>query len=139
MKFSIRQTKNVKLVKKLHDKIFHGVDFPEHIIPTMWIIKDEHGEPAGFCMTATLIDEGCLFLSRAGVIKKYRGQGLHNRMIKVRERFAKRDELKTILTYTIKENYSSFSHLIKLGYQLYSPEWEYVGNDVFYFKKDTHE
>ena len=122
-------------MESLHQKTFPEDEFYEHKGNNYWLVKNEDGNYCGFCM-ATDIGSKMLFLSRVGVLKKYRGQGLHKRMIKIREAFAKRKGFNCILTYTTKDNYQSFAHLIKAGYKLYDPEYAYAGLNVFYFLKE---
>jgi hypothetical protein len=57
-------------------------------------------------------------------------------MIKVRERWAKKLGYKTVITYTLNDNYQSFSHLIKLNYEMYVPEYEYADKGCLYFRKE---
>lgn len=122
-------------MRELHEKTLPGDEFYLHSGNHYWSIINSNGNYCGFCM-ATDIGHNMVFLSRAGVLKRYRGKGLHKRMIRIREAFAKRNGFKILITYTTKDNYSSFSHLIKEGYKIYEPEYAYAGPNVFYFIKE---
>lgn len=135
MKFSIRRTFDEDLIKNLHTHTFPSDEYYKHNGNYYWIIRNDLDQPAGFCI-ATDIGSKILFLSRAGILKPFRGWGLHIKLIQVRERFAKTNGFDSIITYTTKDNYASFCNLIKRGFKLYDPDWEYAGSNVFYFMKD---
>lgn len=136
MNFSIRQSDRLDTFYLLHQKIFPGDDYPSDNGLVLWLVNDRHsGSNVGFCALNRLSD-GIIFFSRAGLLKSARGNNLHNRMIKVRERYARRHGFSKIITYTIKDNPSSFCHLIKHGYKIYEPDYAWVGREVFYFIKE---
>lgn len=129
---SIRQSNDIHSFVYLHEKLFPEDELPRMETLVYWIALDD-GEPVAFCSINTLPEEpNVLFFSRAGVLKSHRGLGIHKRMISIRQSYAKRNLYKKIITYTTMENHSSFAHLIKKGFQLYTPENKYAG-DVFYF------
>lgn len=135
MKVSVRKTDDYFGIMTLHKDIFPGDEYPSLNTLICWKAYVENVE-AGFCTVNILPSEdGVLFFSRAGVKKEFRGHGIHKRMIRVREMFAKRNGFHTIITYVIKENVGSFVHLIKDGYKIYEPNYKYAG-DVFYFIKE---
>ena len=138
MSYQVRRSSDEERVKKLHGIIFPHDEFETSKSRFYWIVTNENGDDCGFCIAADY-GHGVLFFSRAGVIKKHRGKRLHYRMIKTREAHAKRNGYKHIITYTTTDNYQSFSHLIKMGYEMYNPECAYAGKDVFYFKKDLKQ
>lgn len=76
------------------------------------------------------------FLCRAGVLKEYRGRGLHARLLRVREAWAKRLGLKTLITYTAPFNLQSANNLIRSGFILYTPEENWGVENALYFWKD---
>lgn len=116
----------------LNDSIFPADEWYEHRGNIYWIVR--FGKtPVGFAV-GTNIGHRIFYLSRAGILESHRGNGLHKRLIKVRERFARSHNFKYIITYTIKNNPESFCHLIKTGYEIYEPEHEWA-DDVFYFRK----
>jgi GNAT superfamily N-acetyltransferase len=76
------------------------------------------------------------FLCRAGVLKEYRGRGLHAKLIRVREAWARRAGIKHLITYTAPFNLKSANNLIRAGYGLYKPEEEWGVEHALYFWKD---
>ena len=69
--------------------------------------------------------------------KKYRGKGLQKRLIDVRTRAAKRHFCYTVITYTTPDNYASANNLIRRGFKMYDPEYQYGGSTMLYFIKDV--
>lgn len=133
--FVIKKTNNIFLVKEIHKACFPYDQFYDHEGNHYWIayIKHNH-EPIGFCI-GTDIGDKTMFLSRAGILLKWRGNGLHRRLIKVRERFAKKNNFECIITYVKSNNPESFSSIIKLRYEAYEPECKYGTTNSIYFKK----
>lgn len=133
MFFTVRNTtSNLGLIKEMHDKCFPGEEFYEHKKNFYWIAMDGRGTPLGFGL-ASDFGHGILFLSRAGVLAKYRGQGLHKRIIGTRIRFARRRNYKCVVTYTARENHASANNLIECGFRAFSPELPWVGNNFNYW------
>lgn len=79
---------------------------------------------------------GVAFLSRAGVLPEYRGQGIQKRLIRARVAWAKRSNQAThAITYTNYYNPASSNALIAAGFKLYVPSPLYVGDDFLYWRK----
>ncbi len=135
MYYSVNQTKKVKLIKELHEKCFPGEEFYEHKKNKYWIAVDRNGKPLGFGV-ATDFGEGILFFSRSGVLKQYRGNGIHKKLIKVRLRFSVRRKFKSCITYTAIGNHASVNNLTACGFKAYTPSKEYVGKDFNYWLFD---
>lgn len=131
--FTLRRTDDLGAVRKLHEVVMPGDDWvgDDH---TFWIARDPIGKPVGFCSAIYRPERGYVYLSRAGVIKTARGHGLQRRMIRARVAWARRQGASEVLTYTILKNYSSFPNLLKCGFQFYSPDVSYVGDDVHYLR-----
>ena len=89
--------------------------FPEDdpITPSMdmWWVASWNGLECGY---AGLSYEGELI--RGGVRKEYRGRGIHQRMIQVRIREARRQRLQNVHTYTSLDNIKSMRSLVKAGF-----------------------
>jgi len=130
--YSVRQTKKLNLIKALHEKCFPGEAFYEDKKNWYWVVMDRDGNPVGFGI-ATDFGDGVLFLSRAGVLPKFRGHGIHKRVIEARIRCARRRSIKSIITYTAKHNAASVNGLIAKGFKSYEPEYKYVGADFNYW------
>ena len=93
-------------------------------------------EIAGFAGLLHYPELDCSFLYRAGVLKYFRGNGLQRRMIGVREKQAKRDGYSRIVSYTSYDNIHSANNLIKCGYKLYKPKWDWGVENALYFEKE---
>ena len=134
--YRIRKTNDIFECRYLHEKTLPEDEQYDHEGNVYWLIQHvESGEYVGFAI-GTDIGDGLFFLSRSGVLKSHRGQGLHKRLIRVREQYAKRNGFSHVITYTSHTNPQSFSHLIKLKYEIYEPDYAWVGyNGIFYFRK----
>lgn len=131
---------NIK-IKRIHDLAeivnLNQFIFPQDLLDVSanvygWISYDS-GKPNGFC-TCTDIGYGILFLSRAGLLPDYRGGGIHKRFITVRKRFGVTHGYNTMITYVRRDNYSSLANLIKYGFEMYEPEYDYAGKDFIYLR-----
>jgi GNAT superfamily N-acetyltransferase len=89
-----------------------------------WAAYDEKNKTVGIA-ALTYFPERTAFLSRVGVLPGFRGNGLHRRFVRAREREAKRNGYTRMVTYTSKENVVSSNNLIKCGYRLYTPEYNW--------------
>ena len=134
MPYQIRQTDNLFDIVNLNELIFPGelIDVSRNI--RGWIAYDENRKPIGFC-TCTDIGYGLLFLSRCGVLPHHRRNGLHKRLLTVREQHARKEDYKMVITYVHKDNTSSWVNFVKRGYEVYEPEYDYAGKDFLYFRK----
>lgn len=132
MSYSIRRTEDEQTVYALHLLIFPCDEWEPS--DAYWLVRDEHGEPVGFCSTKYLAAEKTVFFSRAGLLPRARGNGLQRRMIQVRERWAASIEAEAIVTYVVYGNNSSLANLLKRGYLLYEPARSWAG-EVHYFQK----
>lgn len=99
-----------------------------------WVYTDKKNNIIAYC-GSIYAEDICIF-NRAWVKRRYRGKGLHRKMINIRLNAAKKRS-KIAITYTIYQNYASANNLIKAGFQLYGPQYEY-GGKVMYFRKDLH-
>lgn len=134
-KFKIRRTNDIGLIKKLHKQTFPEDHFYNSKKNNYWLVYDENNKPVGFCMLSEW-SHGIGFLSRAGLLECAQGNGLHKRMIRVRERKAKSLGIDVIITYTKIDNITSSRNLQKAGYLLYIPEYEYADEDCLYWMKE---
>jgi GNAT superfamily N-acetyltransferase len=99
-----------------------------------WLLFDDRS-PVGFCSLKILDKENAVYLARAGILKPYRGKGLHKRLIRVRTKWAKANDFKSVITYTKRDNHGSANNLIDLGFRLYTPEYEWADKECVYFIK----
>jgi GNAT superfamily N-acetyltransferase len=100
-----------------------------------WWLAMDGGVVAGFCGLRIYREAKCAFLCLSGVSPGYRGLGLQRRMIRVRERLARKCRCERIITYTSPDNYWSANNLIRCGYTLYNPRWEWGVAHAYYFRK----
>ena len=102
-----------------------------------WLAEADDGQVAGF---ATLeLFPGFAYLSRAGVLGKYRRQGIHKRLTEVRIKRARAEGKPRVVTYTADHNIASANGLIARGFRLYKPPayWGAPGDGYLYFERLT--
>ncbi len=132
----VRKTTNLDLIERLDTKLFGG-EYEGYYDDRIWWLAYVDGKISGFA-GLKLFQEGSLhggYLCRAGVLKKYRGQGIQRALIDCRDREAKRLGLGMNITYTARDNYASANNLIRCGYTLYDAELKYGLKDGLYFRK----
>lgn len=133
--YYIRRTTDRKEVLKLDVKLFNDEWFPEFDKNLCWLVRNYNlKNPVGYACGRGLTD-GIFYLSRAGVLNRHRGKGLHKRLIAAREVYARKAGYKVIITYVAKHNVSSWVTLVKRGYEVYQPEYCYAGKNFLYFRK----
>jgi GNAT superfamily N-acetyltransferase len=101
----------------------------------VWWVGFEGDNAVAFCVVAPSkrwLDTA--YLARAGVIASHRGKGLQKRMITLRERYAKRNKFKWVITDTT-DNPPSSNSLIKRGYQLFDPSEPWGYSKTLYWRK----
>jgi len=133
-RYTIRKCEDIELVKKLHTEIFPSDEWYESSRSVIWVVWFKK-EPVGFCMLSET-DNGFVFYSRAGVKRDHRGNGFQVRMLRVRERYARKCGFKKAITYTKMDNIKSNRNLQKAGYWLYVPEYQYADKDCLYWLKN---
>ena len=74
------------------------------------------------------------YLSRAGVLPAWRGQGLQRRLIALRERLARRQGFVWMISDTT-DNVPSSNNLIKAGYKLIEPSAPWANSESLYWSK----
>jgi len=88
-------------------------------------------DPVGFaCLN--ILEDGIGYLTRGGILEEHRGNGLHTRLIDARLRYAKKHKLRKVITYTLTDNVFSMVSLVRRGFQIYSPSFEYAGEKCTY-------
>lgn len=126
------KTEEIDVLEELHKDAFPGEDVRDFSKDTAWIVLDGNKNIVGFCSVAPLI-AGEAFLSRSASFQS--GAGIHRASIRYRLRWLKRNGFKVAVTYTSVDNFKSISGLIRCGFLLYQPEWDYAGKGFLYFKK----
>lgn len=111
------------------------IDDPDSHI---WFVGSDNGKAVCYASMKVLAgaDTGSAYLSRCGVLRSHRGQGLQKRLLKARERAAKAEGLTGyLITYTVTDNAPSINSLISCGFKAFSPDLPWAGTDVVYFRK----
>lgn len=124
-------------IDKLDRRLFPNDD-PVYKPGSFWWLLCDDGEPIGFCGVRIIESGYSGFLYRAGVLPQYRGMGLHTKMIRARERWCRKQELTSCVTYIAPWNISSLNNLVKCGYKGYKPTYLFGGSPetVVYLRKD---
>ena len=118
-------------LKELDAKLFYGCDDEFQPNRDWWVMLDDSQSIIAYC-ACLYKDKICVFV-RAWVVKHHRGNGYHKQLIKVRVKEAVKKRCKSIVRYTLKNNYASANNLIKAGFLLHNPQYAYAGTDVLYF------
>lgn len=91
--------------------------------------------PVAFCVLAPSIRwADCVYLARSGVVAEFRGYGLQKKMITLREKLARKQGYKWVVTDT-SENPPSANSLISRGYRLYEPSRPWGLSNAIYWRK----
>jgi len=133
-KFSVRRTDSVDKVIELFFTISPDDDWPGRDNSVYWLMHLDK-EPCGLTI-ATPVDKDTIYAAYSGILPGVRGKGLGRRLIAVREKWARAQGYKHVVTYTLTTNGSSMYNLFKCGYKVYDPAYPYQGNDVVYFIKN---
>ena len=118
------------------NKLIFGSEFHEgpEAGNVIWLATDATGESVGFASVRPTTDTPkAAFLSRCGVLSGHRRNGLHKRLLKVREDYCT-GRFEYIWTYTALWNIGSANNIIRAGYLLFEPWW--ATPDTLYFKKE---
>lgn len=110
-------------------------DDPEDPSEGYWWLAYHGVQPVAFASIRQLrYVPGTGFLSRSGVLREHRGNGLQKRLIKARLAKAPKAGWSRVVTYTLWNNPASSNSLISCGFRLYLPETPWVGDDVAYWQ-----
>jgi len=131
----IRKTNQLEEVKELHKRIFPSDNCDVLETDELWKVMDSSGNAVGFCSIRSL-EHKIVFFNWAGLLLKAQGKGLHKRMIRTREKWCRKNGVKSIVTYCVVENIQSARNLIKSGYELFIPEYQWAGKNNLYFIKN---
>lgn len=129
----VRESSAYSVVAELDKAIFEP--FGDALMPmrnirrnTWWLAKDTRNAPIGFAGLRVLTDEpDTIFLSRAGVLPKFWGKGVHPRLLQTRLAWARRHNCKHAITFTTVSNIPSSNNLIRAGFRLYDPQYGWAG------------
>jgi hypothetical protein len=137
VKFRIRREYDLAVIAGLDKKVFSPTD---EILDLngMWWVATNNKAPVAYAGMKLFTTEGGVisYFHRVGVLKEFRRNGLHKRLILKRVAGSKEQDVTAILTYTMYYNVVSNNNLIYTGFSQYCPEYAWVGtDDVIYWKK----
>lgn len=98
-----------------------------------WVCWDGAEAVAFACLRVSSFNEG--YLARAGVLPVARGKGLQKRLIRIRERRARKLGMSWVITDTHRTNFASSNSLAACGYRLYDPAYRWAFADGNYWRK----
>lgn len=119
---------DTEIIKRLQRQVLPWDKVTDPTVGWWWLAIDG-GVPVGFAgMVQSSRWMDAIYLCRAGVVAKARGQGLQGRLINVRQRLAKRMGKRWLITDT-NGNPASANTLINCGFKMYEPAdpWAYKG------------
>jgi GNAT superfamily N-acetyltransferase len=124
----------------MHAGCFPGLEF-QQLHGDWWIAYAPGGVPVGFAgMWPSLTVPGAGYLCRAGVLPAARGQGLQTRLIRVREREAKKKRYVALLTDCDPVNTHSMNNIIGAGFRAFRPSEPWTVHPVWcYWRKIIDE
>lgn len=138
MKFTVRRVDPAEYGKALARLQKQALPYDDPLDTTdgyWWIAWAEDGRVAGFCaLHPSQRWSDAAYLSRAGVVPHYQGHGLQKRLIKARERFARRLGYVWLVSDTT-DNPPSANSLISCGFKTYLPSTPYVASTTVYWRK----
>lgn len=126
-------------IGELHKDSFDGgLEALPALSGAWWIVW--YGEtPIGFCgIHRSSCFKRTAYLCRVAVAQYHQGFGLQKRLIRVREKWARRNDIICVITDTDSENYASSNSLINCGYKMWEPRQsiKWADHDVpLYWKK----
>jgi len=119
-------------IEKADAVCFEGEPLEE--LSGFWFVAAIDGVPSGYACIEPLPGENAGFLSRVGVLPRYRGNGLQRALIRRAERLARECGWDSVVTYVARWNVASANNFLHCGYRLYMPpdEWGVDGCNYFY-------
>jgi GNAT superfamily N-acetyltransferase len=123
----------VQWLAYLHAKTFPGTDFP--LLEGQWWIAFKGREPVGFAgMWKSSTQENTGYMCRSGVLRAHRGNGLQAKMIRARERAARRKGWKWMICDTT-DSAASAVNLKRCGYEPFDPPAPWFRKDTVYWRR----
>ena len=123
-------------LKRLHNACFNDKTALPEFAEGYWWLCFYGKEPVGFAgMRASQRYKDVGYLSRSGVLPKHRGHGLQVRLLRAREKQAKRNGWSVIRTDTT-QNPPSSNSLIKAGFRIFNPKYPWAFKDSIYWRKE---
>jgi RimJ/RimL family protein N-acetyltransferase len=138
-RFRIKRTDDIDEVRDLALQCFTDGELEredEMEAATWWLCLDPEGDPAGFIGARIYTDAlgACAYLSLVGVLPHARGSRLMQRLVRTMLRWAKREGCYVAVTYVHPLNAASMRGLLRSGFQPYTPETPWVGDEWVYLR-----
>lgn len=112
--------KHAEVLRALHTLTFPHDDHEDYDSGYWWIVWDGC-EPVAFAgMRQAITGPGAVYLSRCGVLRSHRGQGLQTVLLRRRLTHAKREGFEGAISTTYLNTVSA-NNLIRAGFRLYDP------------------
>ena len=135
-----RSASDFEDIRDIHIRIFAGGEREIPDLTGAWWLLVYNNRPVGFCGIHLSSNwQKTAYLCRVGILERHTGKGLHKRLIRVREKWARKQNIAWIVTDTASDNYPSANSLIKCGYRLWDPpqraRWVTYPKPLYWFKK----
>lgn len=121
------------LIEYLDSRLFTDEERVDYIDESVWWVGWKDEVPVAYAGARYIPEANAVFLSRAGVLPEARGQGIQRKLISLRLRWANTTGAKNAITYTHPLNHPSANNLIRSGFLLYSPQWQWAGPEFLYW------
>lgn len=137
-RYSVRRVdpsnaKHACVLAGLHWHTLPGTHFP--LLEGMWWMVYHGSEPVAFAgMWRSGSQENAGYMCRSGVLKEHRGHGLQRRLIRARERAARRKGWKWMISDTT-ESPASAVNLERCGYRPFNPAKPWFRKDTIYWRR----
>lgn len=126
-------------ILRMHEECFPDLEF-QQLHGDWWVAYDHSKTPVAFAgLWPSLSTPGAGYLCRAGVLPAGRGHGLQRRLIRVREREARRKRWVALITDVDPENPHSMNNLFACGFRAFRPSNPWCGDEWVYLRKIIDE
>lgn len=126
------------ILRSMHKVVMPADTFEHSLLTTArWWVAFLDGTPAGFAglsPSRQFLDAG--YLCRAGVLPFAQGRGIQRKLIRIREKAARKAGLGWIISDTYR-NPISANNLISCGFRMYEPSNPWGARDTLYWLKKT--
>lgn len=124
---AIRRCDDIDLILDLDERVMSGSSLITRNAAqrSTWWVGYDGAKPVAYAGVCKGQKEwrGLAYADRCGVLKEYRGQGLQRRMLRVRERYARKQGWTGLWAYSAAWNAYSSNNLIACGWQVFEPRW----------------
>jgi len=129
-----------EIIKKIHSEYFAGGQRECPEFHGAWWVFSLDGDVVGFAgIHLSTRYKKTAYLCRVVVVDRFQGRGIHKRLVRVRERWARRNGIQWIITDTYPDNYASINTLINCGYKVWGPSkklrWAGNKNSIYWMKR----